>query len=422
MIKKTLLAATFAALPFLANAQGYQVALQGAKQTGMAHIGVATKEDVTAIYFNPGALSLLEKNGVAVGASAIMVKNSFMETGTNRKYESNNPLGTPFYFYGAWGPKGEGLASRFKFGLGVYTPFGSSVTWGDSWPGRYTLNSIVLRAIFIQPTASFKITNNFGIGVGVSYAIGGVNLKRNVGFPSLAPDASAELDGSANGLGFSAGVYYQPIKQLSLGITYRSQVDMKIEEGTINISNIPAFLSNTSGTAFLLPSTSFKSALPLPGSVAFGATVYATDKLTLAGELTYTAWSAYDSLRFDYKDSKTTNPANQLTNTRSPRNYNDNLLFRVGASYKVTEAITARAGYAYGITPVPNGSMTPETPDADRSNYFLGLGYKMGALSFDAALQLVDVSKRTDTSKENGLSGTYKTNATVIAIGVGYEF
>jgi long-chain fatty acid transport protein len=75
------------------------------------------------------------------------------------------------------------------------------------------------------------------------------------------------------------------------------------------------------------------------------------------------------------------------------------------------------------MTPVPAGSLTPETPDADRHNFFLGASYKLGEkFSIDAAIQLVDVVERKDTSKETKLSGTYKTNATVGSFGVSYAF
>jgi long-chain fatty acid transport protein len=427
IIKKTLLAATFAALPFLADAQGYQVALQGAKQTGMAHIGVATKQDASAAFFNPGAMSLLEKNGVAAGVSLISANTAFVSQTTGQKFETNNPLGTPFYFYGVWGPKGEGLASKFKFGLSVNTPFGSSVEWGKTWEGRAALTSISLRAIFIQPTVSFKITDNFGIGGGLAIMTGSVNLQRSTQLASLSnTPIDAVLDGSASGLGYNLGVYYQPIKQLSLGINYRSQVDMKVSSGTATFSNIPAALQpGALGIGRVFPaSSSFDAMLPAPQIVSFGVTVYPTEKLTLAAELNYSGWSAYDSLKINYAEATSpTKPTSALANTRSPRLYNDNLVFRVGVQYKVIPSVTARMGYAYAITPVPTGSLTPETPDANRQNFFLGFSYLVGEkLSIDAALQLVDVAERKDTNRETNLSGTYKTNATVGAIGVSYSF
>ncbi len=420
MIKKTLLAATFAALPFLANAQGYWVYLQSARHTGMGHVGVGLRPDASSIFMNPGSTSLMEKNSISAGVSFISAKTAFQQSGTTANgtahpvETNNNPISTPFYLYGVWGPKGEGLASKFKFGLGVYTPFGSSVDWGTSWSGRAALSSISLRSICIQPTVSFKITDNFGIGAGFVYSVGGVNLQRvaRTGFsPNPATEGLAELDGAANGMGFNVGIFYQPIKQVSFGISYRSQIDMTVDNGTATMNNIGS-------VSPLFPTTSFKATLPLPAIASFGVGVYVNEKLTLSGELNYGAWSAYDALKINYGVQGT-----GWVNINSPRNYSDNFVFRVGGEYKLMENLDVRLGYAYAITPVPNGSMTPETPDANRNNFFAGASYRIGeSLRIDAALQLVNVDARTDTNTETNIRGTYKTNATVGALGVAYSF
>jgi long-chain fatty acid transport protein len=274
-----------------------------------------------------------------------------------------------------------------------------------------------------------------GIGAGFTYMTGSVNLQRasNLPFPG-ASVAYGELDGAASGVGFNAGIYYQPIKQLSLGVNFRSQIDMKVTGGSVKFTNVPqeftqgSTLSNSIGS-YLPNAATFDATLPAPQIVSFGATVYPSEKLTLAAEINYAGWSAYDSLRFAYTQPTVTNssgvPLRSLlaSKSASSRNYTDNLVFRFGGQYKVSAALDVRLGYAYAMTPVPAGSLTPETPDADRHNFFLGASYKLGEkFSIDAAIQLVDVVERKDTSKETKLSGTYKTNATVGSFGVSYAF
>ena len=61
-----------------------------------------------------------------------------------------------------------------------------------------------------------------------------------------------------------------------------------------------------------------------------------------------------------------------------PNNTKNTIAIRTGAQYKLTTKIAARLGFAYGITPVQNGYVTPETPDANRINYTAGLGYELG--------------------------------------------
>ena len=131
---------------------GYQVRLQGQKQTGIGLIGTPFAYDASSIFYNPGALALYEgKFSVSAGVSGIFSNATFQKMGTNYQANTDNPTGTPFYAY---------LAYKFKdmiaVGVGVYTPFGSSSQWDDDWAGRYLIQNISLSAIYIQPTIAYQ--------------------------------------------------------------------------------------------------------------------------------------------------------------------------------------------------------------------------------------------------------------------------
>ena len=53
--------------PLWVFGQGFQVNLQGQKQIGMAGAGSALALDEASIFFNPGAVSFLEKNSISAG-------------------------------------------------------------------------------------------------------------------------------------------------------------------------------------------------------------------------------------------------------------------------------------------------------------------------------------------------------------------
>ncbi|KAK6019997.1 hypothetical protein OSTOST_14355, partial [Ostertagia ostertagi] len=90
----------------------------------------------------------------------------------------------------------------------------------------------------------------------------------------------------------------------------------------------------------------------------------ACDKIWIEGKEALNSygegWKAYDTLAFDYEKNTTS-----LMDTKSAR--------ILGGQYKITETFALRLGIAYGITPVQDGYMTPETPDANRINYTIGL-------------------------------------------------
>ncbi len=400
--------------PLLSFGQGFQVNLQGQKQIAMGHAGTALKLDAASVFFNPGAVSMLENNSVSAGISPIFAKSAFLSANTNQTYRTDNPMGTPFTLYGVWGPN----ESRFKAGLGVYTPFGSGVKWGNTWEGRFALEEITLRSIFIQPTVSIKITDNLGIGAGFVYAIGGVNLQRGIPLATATSNqGNAELDGNANGIGFNVGLFYQPADVVSVGLSYRSRVNMQVKDGDATFTVPPSLQTNSPTPSFPTGNT-FDAELPLPQVASLGIGIYPADNVTLSAQVDYVGWNAYDTLAFDYA---TNSPI--LPDTRSARQFENAFSFRLGGQLQATEVLAVRAGAYYALTPVPEGYLTPETPDADRIGLSAGVGYQLCEnFVIDASLLYLQTVKRTDTNRETRLSGTYQTKALIPGISLTYLF
>lgn len=395
----------------MAMAGGYQVNLASQRQIGMGHTGTGLETGTSSIFFNPGAMSYLRQNGVTIGASGIISRIAYRapEPG-GATAAADNPLGTPFQVYAAYK-----VDELLTIGLGVYTPFGSTVNWGDEWNGRFGLNELSLEAIYIQPTVSYQLTDKLGVGIGFIYAIGGVNLQRSIPVQNqTGAYGKAELDGSASGMGINAGVFFQASDKLSLGLNYRSKVEMKVSGGDVSFTNIPGALS----TRFP-EGTEFDARLPLPATLSLGVGFMPTEALTLAVDISRVGWSAYKSLRFDY--TKNVNGAGFSDNAR---NYEDAYIYRIGAEYKVGDALALRAGAYYDNTPVQNGYLTPETPDADSRGLSAGIGYKVSDnISIDASFLYINKKERTDASNlSGGIAGTYKSVAYIPGIGLNFTF
>jgi long-chain fatty acid transport protein len=288
-----------------------------------------------------------------------------------------------------------------------------------------------LQSIFIQPTVSYKITEKLGIGVGFVYAIGSVELRKGIGSLSGADGfSSALLQGDASGMGFNAGIHFQASDKLTVGASYRSQVDMKVEGGDATFKVPPSTIKPLK----LFPeggATNFNATLPLPATATIGFGYKVNDKLTLALDYNYVFWSAYKELKFDYKDT-----VNGSTSTSSPRKYRDASIIRVGAEYMATEKLAVRAGYYFDQTPVQDGYMTPETPDANRNCFTLGLGYKFSEnFSADASFLFIEGTEREQTqsdidanstangtpSQDSFLAGTYKLRVLIPGLSLSYR-
>lgn len=395
-------------IPMAINAQGYQVNLQGQVQQGMGGAGTAYMNDGAALFFNPGGASFIKGNSINLGVSSTIPNGQFLDKNTGKTARTKSPSSYPFAAYALFGAKDT---SHLKFGLAVYTPFGSTVEWEDAWMGRFALTRLKLQSVFFQPTVSYKITHNLGIGAGFVYAAGSVNLQKDI--PVVDANGNyghAELDGKAKGYGFNIGIYYKPMDKLSIGLTYRSKVTMQIKEGDAKFT-VPASLATN------FPNGKFTSELPLPSVLTLGLAYSINSKIDLALDVNYVGWKAYDTLAFDYENNTTS-----LLDTRSARRYENTIAFRLGGQYKITEGFAVRLGIAYGQTPVQSGYLTPETPDANRINYTLGFGYTYkNKLGVNASV-LFTSFKREDTNLETGLSGTYQTNVVAPGISLFYKF
>jgi long-chain fatty acid transport protein len=408
MIKKLPLFSLLIVLQQLLFSQGFQVNLQGQKQQGMGGAGTALMQDASSLFFNPGGSAFINQNSINIGATPTIAKGAFLDATTNQISRTNSPISYPFAAYGLFSVKDS---SKLKFGLAVYTPFGSTVQWEDNWIGRFALTRLQLRAIFFQPTVSYKLTNKLGLGLGLIYASGKVNLQKDIPIINSNSDyAKAELNGKANGYGVNAGIYFTPTEKISLGLTYRSQINMLVNDGD-------ATFTTPSSVAENFPNGKFTSKLPLPQVITLGINYKVNNKLNVALDINHVGWKAYDTLSFDYE----VNTAS-LVDTKSARMYKNTFAFRGGAQYQVNEKFTSRLGLAYGITPVQNGYVTPETPDANRINYTAGFSYNVHKhFAIDASILFTHL-KRTDTNIETQLSGTFKTNVIAPGISLSYLF
>ncbi|MBL0330662.1 MAG: outer membrane protein transport protein [Bacteroidetes bacterium] len=77
------------------TAGGFQINLQGQKQTGMGHAGTGLCLDNASILFNPGALSFLDSlKGIYIGASFIMPKTTYADYATHYVAHPVKHIGT----------------------------------------------------------------------------------------------------------------------------------------------------------------------------------------------------------------------------------------------------------------------------------------------------------------------------------------
>ncbi|NTV83317.1 MAG: hydrocarbon degradation protein [Bacteroidales bacterium] len=383
---------------------GYQVRLQGHKQTGIGLIGTPFSYDASSIFYNPGSLAFYEgKFSASVGASGIFSNHIYQKDGTNYQARTENPTGTPFFGYFSYKIK-----EKLAVAVGVYTPFGSSAKWNEDWAGRYLIRDIKLSAIYIQPTVAYKFKDKFGIGAGFVIAIGSVELNKALPYSETS---SANLQGSATNYGFNAGVFYKPTEKLSIGVDYRSQIMMNLEGGDATFT-VPSALSTS-----VPAENKFDASLPLPANLDFGLAYAFNDKFTLAAEVNWIMWSTYESLDFTFEQ------AGELLNNENPREYKDTWIPRIGGQYKLNDLFTFRAGAYYDSSPANEKYFTPETVTLNTIAFTLGATITpVKGLEIDISYLELHGLEAEKSYEPANFSGTYKTMTAIPGIGISYRF
>lgn len=396
--------------PALLWAGGFQVNLQGQKQTAMGHCGIALPLDNSAIVFNPGTLIFVDSLGsFSAGAAFVFPRTVYLDPNSTYSAQTVNHTGTPLTVNAHFKFK---KSSPISFGFGLYNPFGSRIQWDDDWKGKFLIREISLRTFFYQPTISYKISDRIGIGLGYIFANGGFNLRRALPIQdSLANYGEVNLIGKASGQGFNSGIYFKASDRLKLGLNYRSSVKVKVENGTADFTAADA-------VSQYFQDSSFNTQLNLPFMWGVGAAYQINEKITATADINYVGWSAYDSLKIDFAKN-----SDKLKDLASPRLYKNSFIFRTGIQYQLNELITIRAGAYYDQTPVQDGYVTPETPDSDKLGLTTGISVSLKKwLYIDASLLYVEGFKRTDINLETQFEATYKSRGVIPGLNIGLKF
>jgi len=408
-MKKLLTIALLVFTHTLLNAGGFQVNEHGSRAMGMGGAFIAVASDPSAIYFNPAGLSQLKGLKVMMGATFIAPSTTFRGPAPSiNEHKMVKQIFYPINLYGSYQ-----LSDKVVVGLGLNNPFGLGTKWPEDWVGRFLATETRLRTFFFTPAVSYKVSDNISIGWGLDFVYGQVLLKRKVDLAPFAGEANVKLEGNGTGFGYRFGVLAKPIKDLSVGFSYRGDVTLNFK-GTAETQG-PAQLQGN------LPSGDVKTSLTTPQNFNFGVAYKVMPDLLLAASLQYVTWSSYKDLKVDFVDPK-------FPDLSSPKNWYYSYIVRFGGEYNLLSNLDVRAGLLYDKNPIRDEYVDPTLPDADRLGFTLGAGYKMSNLTLDFSYMFLRVAERTISNSKvyyagnTPFNGTYNTSTHLFGFNVTYNF
>lgn len=403
-------------------AEGYQINTLSTKQEGMGHTGVALKLGTESQFFNPAGLGFLDKaldlSASVTGIAATAKATVWSDNGPVRTYETDNGISTPIAVSGAFR-----IYDNLKAGVAFYTPYGSSINWGDNWPGAVLNQSVDLKVYTIQPTISWRILPNLSIGAGLTVNWGSVDLNKGLVTPAttdrllgimqmaglsqamgLDPGyrfgettpASVNLRGTTRlAVGFNVGVMYDINSRVTIGAQFRSKNTMRVKRGdaAVNYANQTAH-ALLGSTLNLIDKANFAAEMPCPYVLAFGLSWRPSANVVLAADAQLTGWKAYRQLDIAFLDPQLTSFDQHIE-----KNYSNAWAVKLGAQWGVTPRLDLRAGLMIDTTPVNEHFYNPETPGMTKLNPSVGLSFRpVAGLSVDLAFVYVAGLGRDDAS------------------------
>lgn len=437
-MKKLILTKLLSLMMLFSFAEGYQVNLQSVRQTGMGHTGVALRLGAESMHFNPAGLVFM-RNTVQFsgGFSAIFSNNKY--TSGNLSWESDNPTGTPAFLYA-----GFKVYDNLAFGLSFTTPYGNSLDWGKNWYGAHMVQDIALKSYYFQPTVSYKVNEKLSIGAGMMIFAGNIDLNKGLferGGGALQPllnstfgntyddvvPASVNLNGNSDvAIGFNIGLMYQVNDEFSVGVSYRSKVNADVKGGKAKTSFASGDLK-TALTSMLPPleQGEFTATLPMPANTTIGLSYKPNNRLTLAADIQMVQWNSYKELNIDFSPA-----ALDVADLKSKKNYDNTMIYRVGAEYKMTDRLDLRAGAYFDETPVQDNLYNPETPGMNKLGLSFGASFSpIKNFTVDFAMLYIhgfDIDGSTPDPNpvvpNREFSGTYSSSAVIPSLGLTYSF
>ena len=452
--------ATLALAAMHAQATGFQLNENSASGLGNAFAaGAAMTDDVSAMWWNPAALSQFKTR--QVGAALHIITPSIEFNNNASVAAANQPLG------GNGGDAGGAnfvpnmyfsmpINSQWAFGIGVNAPFGLTTEYDDGWLGRYQALKSQIKTVNVNPALSWQATPQLALGVGINFMWLDATLSQNVNYSGallqaaalggIAPgsatynaiagltpglDSKSTIRADDTAWGWNVGFAWDASPQLRLAASYRSEVDIKAS-GDVDFNNptisLPAgtpavlvgtinALSNAVNSTRLV-NRSVTADITLPQMANISVLYRVNPQWEVMADAQWTGWSSIPELAF----------ASTPTIPAIPLEWDDTWKVAVGASYRYNQQWKARMGVAFDQSPVTSHP-TPRLPDSDRWWFALGGEYRYSpSLKFDAGFVYIkgdsaDFNQNLGSTPTYGLiNGSYDSSTTIFSLQGTYSF
>lgn len=375
------------AAPRTAEASAFQLKENSAQAMGRAYAGGgAAPNDVSVVVNNPAAMAWFSHSYLQADATAIDFSSNFHGSAHDALGQpvsggnGGNAGGTipvPAFFYL------QPINDQWAVGMAVSAPFGFKTQYSPDWVGRYSAIKSDFKSVDATFSLSYKVSDDFALGASLIAQRTSADLSSAVNFGSilaaapfnLAPtflpqsaDGLAEIKGHNWKWGWQVGASWKLTPNDTLAALYHAEIKQTLHgNATFTVpSQVQAVF--TAAQLPLFQNTSGSADFATPAYVNLSYWHVFNERFSAGVEADWTQWSSFKNLTVNYA-----NPAQPAST--EVFNWRNTHFVSVGGSYRLTDALTLRAGLGVDSTPTYQLTRDPRVPDATRRWLTFGLGY-----------------------------------------------
>ncbi|HNP74920.1 MAG TPA: outer membrane protein transport protein [bacterium] len=291
----------------------------------------------------------------------------------------------------------EPVNDHWVWGVGITTPYGFGAKFDSDWLSGIYESETLLGLVNLTPAVAFKLTDNLSLGVGLNIGYGQFKYRAPFDIQGWETPIKSDSEGDGWGLGAIAGLNYRPTPKLEIGISYLSEMKVRLSgETKINDPTSLFELTDRFDSAFTFPDR-------LSGTIAYH------------GRRTLVAFSAnwygysqqVNSLTLDFEKLP-------LTKT-TILDWRDNYSLHLGARLNINHCWSTSFGLGYQTAAIPPQTISQYTPDADGWDLAWGLNFSRG--SFHCQLHAIYGWGEMETRTRK-----YSAQTWTIGAGIGWLF
>ncbi len=400
---------------------------QSATYQGMSFAGAAAGDYLSSMFWNSAAAAAAPGMNAESHATLAIIQSEFEANPTLAGYDNVQDRNSGDIAQDGLIPASYfnyQINDRLFFGLAMNSPFAfTTKPQNTDWAGTAFAETSKVFSLNINPTLAYKLTPELTVGVGAQVEYFKVRLRSGdsparagLGLPALP---GREVEGDDIGFGGTAGVIWEPRPGTSIGLGYRSAVDIELDGDCkgAGLSTLLTVGGACNGAAN--PGGGVKADLTLPDLVSLGLSHQVTDRFKVLGTVEWTNWSRAGTIQIIGDTG--------VQVDTFPLEYEDGWFYSLGAEYKYSPVLTLRAGIAYEESPIPDEEVRVSLGDADRVWVSAGATYEYSSkLAFDVAYTHIFVDDVNACETEaNGcalLDADGESSADIISVAARYKF